>query len=211
MNMQVNDGAIHTGMIDDLVNIQHELKAPKDKFNSFGKYHYRSCESILEAVKPLLKKYNCTLVLLDQSKELCGIPVVTAIAKFTDSKGKETIVQAEAGVEINKKGMDVAQTFGASSSYARKYALNGLFLIDDSKDADSDEFHNQNQNQAAGQNSNQPTGPTEAELQMALRDIANAQAKNDLAKPYNYFKNSQFAQQVNNACKAKMDQMGWKQ
>ena len=96
MNAQVNN----TLVIEDLVAIQHELKAPKDKFNSFGKYNYRSCESILEAVKPLLHKYNCTLVLSDQSKELCGIPVVTAIAKFIDSKGKETVVQAEAGVEV---------------------------------------------------------------------------------------------------------------
>ena len=114
--------------LDDLVAIQHELKAPKDKTNTFGKYKYRSCESILEAVKPLLHKYGCKLTLSDDSKEMCGIPVVIAIATFTDSKGNQTVVKAEAGVDINKKGMDVAQTFGASSSYARKYALNGLFL-----------------------------------------------------------------------------------
>ena len=131
--------------LDDLVAIQHELKAPKDKTNTFGKYKYRSCESILEAVKPLLHKYGCKLTLSDDSKEMCGIPVVIAIATFIDSKGNQTVVKAEAGVEINKKGMDVAQTFGASSSYARKYALNGLFLIDDTKDADSNEFHNQYQ------------------------------------------------------------------
>lgn len=133
--------------LDDLVAIQHELKAPKDKTNTFGKYKYRSCESILEAVKPLLHKYGCKLTLSDDSKEMCGIPVVIAIATFIDSKGNQTVVKAEAGVEINKKGMDVAQTFGASSSYARKYALNGLFLIDDTKDADSNEFHNQYQAQ----------------------------------------------------------------
>lgn len=133
--------------LDDLVAIQHELKAPKDKLNTFGKYKYRSCESILEAVKPLLHKYGCKLTLSDDSKEMCGIPVVIAIATFIDSKGNQTVVKAEAGVEINKKGMDVAQTFGASSSYARKYALNGLFLIDDTKDADSNEFHNQYQAQ----------------------------------------------------------------
>ncbi|HCK30099.1 MAG TPA: Essential recombination function protein [Acinetobacter ursingii] len=142
MNAQVN--SINT--TNALVEIQHELKAPKDKFNSFGKYHYRSCESILEALKPLLVKYGCTLVLTDESKELCGIPVVIATAKFTDSNGKETVVKAEAGVEVSKKGMDIAQTFGTSSSYARKYALNGLFLIDDSKDADTDEYINQTNN-----------------------------------------------------------------
>ena len=189
MNAQVHTTQIT--MTHDLVSIQQELKAPKDKFNSFGKYHYRSCESILEAVKPLLKKYNCSLVLLDESKELCGIPVITAIAKFTDSKGNETIVQAEAGVEVNKKGMDIAQTFGASSSYARKYALNGLFLIDDSKDPDSDEFHNQTKPNTQPTN-NQKTNTPQLNTQQAFRDIQNANNKNALITIWNTFKGTPF-------------------
>lgn len=162
--------------LDDLVAIQHELKAPKDKVNTFGKYKYRSCESILEAVKPLLHKYGCKLTLSDDSKEMCGIPVVIAIATFIDSKGNQTVVKAEAGVEINKKGMDVAQTFGASSSYARKYALNGLFLIDDTKDADSNEFHNQYQAQQNQQPRQQQVQQTQ---KFALSD---AQVTSAIAK-----------------------------
>ena len=170
--------------LDDLVAIQHELKAPKDKVNTFGKYKYRSCESILEAVKPLLHKYGCKLTLSDDSKEMCGIPVVIAIATFTDSKGNQTVVKAEAGVEINKKGMDVAQTFGASSSYARKYALNGLFLIDDTKDADSDEFHNQyqaqqNQQPRQQQAYQQPRQQVQQPQKLALSD---AQITSAIAK-----------------------------
>ena len=206
MNAQVHTTQIT--MTHDLVSIQQELKAPKDKFNSFGKYHYRSCESILEAVKPLLKKYNCSLVLLDESKELCGIPVITAIAKFTDSKGNETIVQAEAGVEVNKKGMDIAQTFGASSSYARKYALNGLFLIDDSKDPDSDEFHNQTKPNNQPTN-NQKTNTPQLNTQQAFRDIQNANNKNVLITIWNTFKGTPYEQQIQASIKAKRDQMGW--
>lgn len=204
MNAQVN--SINT--TNALVEIQHELKAPKDKFNKFGKYHYRSCESILEALKPLLVKYGCTLVLTDESKELCGIPVVIATAKFTDSNGKETVVRAEAGVEVSKKGMDIAQTFGTSSSYARKYALNGLFLIDDSKDADTDEYQNQ---QGSNINQTQQTQNNQlhSDYQRALSDIRNAQSKDVLVKAWNYFKSTQYAKEIENATKAKRDQMGW--
>ena len=215
MNAAIDQNKMAQSTIDPLILIQMELKAPKDKTNTFGKYKYRSCESILEAVKPLLAKYNCKLILTDESKELCGVPVVIAIAEFVDSLGNKTIVKSEAGVELNKKGMDVAQTFGASSSYARKYALNGLFLIDDTKDADSDEFNHQSQNTPDFRKQNQATQQTqqpvatEAECQQALVDISNAQSKADLKKPYNYFKGTQFAQQIHNACEAKIDQMGW--
>ena len=215
MNVMVDQNTPIQPVIDSLVSIQMELKAPKDKTNTFGKYKYRSCESILEAAKPLLAKYNCKLTLTDESKELCGVPVIIAIAEFIDSFGNKTIVRSEAGVELNKKGMDVAQTFGASSSYARKYALNGLFLIDDTKDADSDEFNQQSQNapdfkrQKQAQQPAQKPIATEAECQQALADISNAQSKAELANPYNYFKGTQFAQQIHNACKARIDQMGW--
>lgn len=213
MNAMVDQNTTIQPAIDPLVSIQMELKAPKDKTNTFGKYKYRSCESILEAVKPLLAKYNCKLTLTDESKELCGVPVIIAIAEFIDNFGNKTIVKSEAGVELNKKGMDVAQTFGASSSYARKYALNGLFLIDDTKDADSDEFNHQTQNSPdpRRQNQNQPQqkNATQAECKMALDDINSAKSKSELDKPYNYFKGTQFETQITNACTAKCDQMGW--
>lgn len=123
-----------------LTEIQNELKAPKNQYNSFGKYKYRSCEDILEAVKPLLKKHDCTLTITDEVKEVGGLIFVEAIATITDSEGSQ-VVKAQAGIDPNRKGMDIAQSFGSSSSYARKYALNGLFLIDDTKDADATNTH----------------------------------------------------------------------
>ena len=118
-----------------LIEIQSELKAPKNQRNNFGKYNYRSCEDILEAVKPLLKKHDCTLTITDEVKEVGGLVFVEAVAIFSDSKDS-IVVNAQAGIDANRKGMDIAQSFGSSSSYARKYALNGLFLIDDTKDSD---------------------------------------------------------------------------
>lgn len=126
--------------MDALIKIQAELKAPKSRKNTFGNYNYRSCEDILNAVKPLLSQYGCTLVLQDELKELCGQLFIEATAIIKNGK-EEITVKSQAGIDLNKKGMDKAQTFGASSSYARKYALNGLFLIDDSVDADSTNTH----------------------------------------------------------------------
>jgi hypothetical protein len=124
----------------ELIAIQNELKAPKSQFNAFGKYKYRSVEDILEAVKPLLLKYECTLIIEDEVKEVGGIVFIEATASIQkDMEGRA--VTAQAGIDINRKGMDVAQSFGSSSSYARKYALNGLFLIDDTKDPDSTNDH----------------------------------------------------------------------
>ena len=124
-----------------LIEIQSELKAPKNQRNNFGKYNYRSCEDILEAVKPLLKKHDCTLTITDEIKEVGGLVFVEAIATIIDKDGQFKTVKAQAGIDANRKGMDIAQSFGSSSSYARKYALNGLFLIDDTKDADATNEH----------------------------------------------------------------------
>ena len=124
----------------ELIAIQSELKAPKNQYNSFGKYKYRSVEDILEAVKPLLLKYGCTLIIEDEVKEVGGIVFIEATASIQkDMEGRA--VTAQAGIDINRKGMDVAQSFGSSSSYARKYALSGLLLIDDNKDPDSTNDH----------------------------------------------------------------------
>ena len=124
-----------------LLKIQSELKAPKNQFNSFGKYKYRSTEDILEAVKPLLLKYECTMIISDSVQEKAGIIFCETYIQFFDKDGKEFNASASAGIDPNRKGMDIAQSFGASSSYARKYALNGLFLIDDTKDADATNMH----------------------------------------------------------------------
>lgn len=114
-----------------LVKIQSELKAPKNQYNAFGKYKYRNCEDILEALKPLLKKHECTLSISDEIKTAGAVMYVESTCTLIEQEGETTIVSAQAGIDINRKGMDVAQCFGASSSYARKYALNGMFLIDD--------------------------------------------------------------------------------
>jgi hypothetical protein len=125
----------------ELIAIQSELKAPKNQYNSFGKYKYRSVEDILEAVKPLLLKYGCTLIIEDMVKEVGGIVFIESTASIQKDMEASRAVTAQAGIDINRKGMDVAQSFGSSSSYARKYALNGLFLIDDTKDPDSTNDH----------------------------------------------------------------------
>ena len=123
-----------------LIAIQSKLKAPKNQRNNFGKYNYRSCEDILEAVKPHLVAEDVSIMVTDTIKEVAGIPYVEARAVFFDGEGKIEVT-AQAGIDPNRKGMDIAQSFGSSSSYARKYALNGLFLIDDTKDADATNDH----------------------------------------------------------------------
>ena len=133
--------------MEALIKIQSELKAPKNQYNSFGKYKYRNCEDILEAVKPLLLKYNCTLTITDKVKEAGTCLVTEATAVFRSGTDVET-VSAFAGIDLNRKGMDIAQSFGASSSYARKYALNGLFLIDDTKDPDTTNTHGKEEKEA---------------------------------------------------------------
>lgn len=127
-----------------LMMIQQELKAPKGQYNSFAKYNYRSCEDILEAVKPLCIKNNATLLLNDAVQEVSGRFYVVATATLVDTESGDSVsVTAYAREPQDKKGMDDSQITGMASSYARKYALNGLFCIDDTKDADTDEAKRQ--------------------------------------------------------------------
>lgn len=125
--------------MNKLISIQSELKAPKGQYNSFGKYKYRSAEDILEAVKPLLKKYECCLLLSDEVVVKEGRHYVKATATLC-ADDTSVKVTAYAREPETKKGMDESQITGTASSYARKYALNGLFAIDDTKDADTDEY-----------------------------------------------------------------------
>lgn len=120
-----------------LIAIQNEIKAPKGQVNKFGNYNYRSCEDILVAVKPLLEKHNASILITDEIKEVAGIPYVEATVVFKSADNEALSVRAQAGINPNRKGMDIAQSFGSSSSYARKYALAGLLLLDDNKDSDS--------------------------------------------------------------------------
>ena len=132
------------GLNEKLANIQQELKAPKGQYNSFGKYNYRSCEDILEAVKPLLKANGLLLRLYDEIEQIGDRYYIKATAYLSDIETEEAKANtAYAREQESKGGMDASQITGTASSYARKYALNGLFLIDDTKDADTDEHTKQ--------------------------------------------------------------------
>lgn len=139
-------------MIKELIDIQAELKAPKSNYNEFGNYNYRSAEDILEAVKPLCKKYKCQLTISDQIVQIGDRYYVCATALIENESGEKHYVEAWARETESKKGSDPAQITGATSSYARKYALNGLFLIDDTKDADTNERHRESENRAKKDN-----------------------------------------------------------
>ena len=128
---------------EKLLNVQTELKAPKGQFNTFGKYKYRSCEDILEALKPVLNKYKLTFFINDEIVEVNNRNYVKATITIINIEKPDEQIQtsALAREEETKKGMDGSQITGASSSYARKYALNGMFMIDDTKDSDSTNTH----------------------------------------------------------------------
>ena len=136
---------------EKLAAVQQELKAPKDKKNTYAGYNYRNAEGILEAAKPVLAKHNATIILSDDVCEIGGRVYVEATAQFVDveEKGAQALIAtAYAREAAEKKGLDVSQVTGTASSYARKYALNGLLLIDDTKDPDTDEYAKQTQQAA---------------------------------------------------------------
>ena len=153
-----------------LTEIQTKLKAPKGNYNSFGKYHYRSAEDILEAAKPLLSEYQATLLLTDEIVLVGSRFYVKAKAVF-HLDDESVSVSAMAREDESKKGMDGSQVTGAASSYARKYALNGLFLIDDNKDADTDEYKN-TQNNSPENPAHQRFVMTETQFNQIMNGIA---------------------------------------
>jgi len=127
-----------------LLNIQHALKCNKGQYNSFGKYYYRSCEDILESVKPICYANKCVLTVSDEIELIGDRYYIKSTATLTDiESGEKYSNSAFAREEAEKKGMDGSQITGTASSYARKYCLNGLFCIDDTKDADTNEYHQQ--------------------------------------------------------------------
>lgn len=211
--------------VSDLCAIQCELKAPKSKFNKYGNFWYRSTEDVLEALKPLLAKYGCELTITDECSDIGGVPVVRAKVLFVDSKGKEYTATSFAGIET-KKGMDMSQVFGSASTYARKYALNGMFLIDDNKDADSDEYreqHNgpqgnqqqqntqqqQNQQQSGQQQSGKQNRPISERFNNAVAQIKTTKDPSFLDLCINTFGPTQYSEAIQRACEARADQMGW--
>lgn len=183
---------IEKSFAERVVIVQKELKAPKGQYNSFGKYRYRSAEDILNSVKPLLAVNDLILTLSDELIALGSRIYVKATATLQDCNTANAIsVDAYAREDEVKKGMDGSQITGAASSYARKYALNGLFLIDDTKDADAinDGTHEANNNR----------------LQEALNLIAQANNRETLNKIWNTYTdlhlNEKFSQTMADACK----------
>ena len=130
-------------LLKSLIDIQQRLDAPKGQYNNFGKYNYRSLEDIEAAIKPLLREHSCGIRFSDQVVEHCGRTFLQTTLFFFNTKGENISVTAEAEHSATKSGMDAAQITGAASSYARKYAMNALFAIDDTKDADTNLYHNQ--------------------------------------------------------------------
>ena len=134
-------------LLKSLIEIQQNLVAPKNCYNQFGKYKYRNLEAIEESIKPLLKERNCGIRFADEIVEHCGRTFLRTTLTFFNVEGEEISTTAEAEHAVEQKGMDKSQITGCASSYARKYAMNARVAIDDTKDADTDEFHNQTHQQ----------------------------------------------------------------
>jgi hypothetical protein len=168
-----------------LSEIQYKLKAPKDETNDFGNYKYRSCESILKAVKPILKEYGAALTISDEIVEVGGRIYVKATATLLfDGEEAPVSVSAYAREAEVKKGMDDSQITGATSSYARKYALNGLFAIDDTKDADTNENRIESENRSkssAGKKTPAPKkeAPASKEKKVYKCDVCGGEITNE--------------------------------
>ena len=163
---------------EKLMTVQTKLRAPKGQYNSFGKYSYRSCEDILEALKPLLGEVGAIVNVTDEIKLIGDRYYVEATASFIDTEtGERMIAKASAREAEAKKGMDDSQVTGSVSSYARKYALNGLFAIDDNKDADSTNTHSKEIKPNMT-----PTGITEAQLKRLFAIGNKAGVKKDVVE-----------------------------
>lgn len=159
-----------------LMQIQNELKAPKNQYNSFGKYKYRNCEDILEALKPICYKYDSAIILNDELVTVGDRYYVKATATlccFNDAEADTISSEAYAREELDKKGMDGSQVTGASSSYARKYALNGLFGIDDTKDSDSTNEGGKTENKVAKTNDKTVTEQVQTNPIQATKPASN--------------------------------------
>lgn len=161
----------------ELVTIIERLKAPKDKTNTFGGYKYRSCESILESVKPIVAELGCVLNLSDEVVAVGEANYIKATALLILPSGEKMQSQGWAREDFGKKGMDAPQMTGTASSYARKYALNGLFCIDDTKDADTDEYAKENARRMQIKGVPQ-TPPTKKDTRKVLT-LADVQAKEE--------------------------------
>ena len=189
--------------LNELVYIQSTLKAPKNQRNNFGGYNYRSCEDIMEAVKPLLKETNCTLVISDDIVQVADRIYVKSTATLKTPSGEEFKNTAYAREALSKKGMDESQVTGAASSYARKYALNGLFCIDDTKDADALNVNKEYTQQPQAQQSPQP----QVSVDTVMKEIAAAKTEQELGAIYYKYPQWQRDANFTGALTARKDQL----
>lgn len=181
---------------EKLTEIQNKLKVPKNQRNSFGNYNYRSCEDILETLKPLLKEYKTTLFFKDIIEHIGERQYLKVELNFVDFEKENSyiITTAYAREEETKKGMDGSQITGASSSYARKYALNGLFAIDDTKDSDSTNTHNKEENATKTNTEEKNTINEQQSKRLYAISKANKKIIEIVIKKYGYTKGSEIKQ-----------------
>lgn len=185
----------------ELTAIQSNLKVPKSQFNSFGQYYFRSAEEILEALKPLLETNDCTLTLSDEIVLIGGRYYIKATASLTNKDGVVVSTTAFAREEEVKKGMDGAQITGAASSYARKYALNGLFCIDDTKDPDATNKHGKDEPGPTSKPSAKPTPKSDIDQARKALELCKDNASIDaVVKVFkNLWKDEEFKKLVEEA------------
>ena len=178
-----------------LAAIQSRLKAPKNQYNSFGKYKYRSCEDILEALKPLANEQGCTITIEDSPIMVGEWHYIQATATLSDGYNSKS-VKAYARESETKSGMDSSQITGTASSYARKYALNGLFAIDDTKDADTMDNRPKTEPKAE-------TDPTTKELAKVKAQLKQAKTADEIKNVLSLYLYSELKEQVKELCKAR--------
>ena len=179
-------------LAEKLMIIQSGLKAPKNQFNKFGGYKYRNLEDIMEAAKPLLIKHKAVLTINDEIVQIGERVYVKATATFGDGSGSIYQVTAYAREAESKKGMDEAQITGSASSYARKYAVGGLFLVDDNQDPDSTNKHDKEEPKPVAKKKAKP--PTVEQVVQALKlatDMETAKAKYDKAQTFEHLMGDQ--------------------
>ena len=182
-------------LVKKLATIQSRLKAPKNQYNSFGKYKYRSCEDILEALKPLANEQGCTITIEDSPIMVGEWHYIQATATLSDGYNSKS-VKAYARESETKSGMDSSQITGTASSYARKYALNGLFAIDDTKDADTMDNRQKAEPKAE-------TDPTSNELAKVKAQLKQAKTADEIKNVLSLYLYSELKEQVKELCKAR--------
>ena len=198
----------------ELVEIQKELKAPKNQENKFGGYKYRSAEDILEAAKKILPQKGCYLTITDTIEMIGNRVYVVATATITNSEGQSVCTKAYAREEETKKGMDAAQITGSASSYARKYALNGLFCIDDTRDPDATNTHGKEEEvkktAPATKATSAPAPQQKVELSLSelLIDFAKCEDRPALVAAWNKYKGTEFEEQAKTELRKRKQELG---